>query len=923
MKRLLLTGLFVLIACAGRAAGPLRLSDWELKSTLEVGEEDACVSLPGYGAAAWYPVTVPSTVLHALVEQGVYPDPRTGMNNFLIPDVSDDFNRRLGLAKYSYLGEDRNPWQAPYWYRTVFRLPREWRSRKRIWLQLDGINYRADVWVNGRKVGDREEVVGMFRRFRFDITECVERTGENCVAVKVYQVDHPGTPTPGTQFVPFGPNRGTAADLFLDETLKFTGGWDCAPAVRDRNMGIYQPVSIEATDEVTIEDPFVETSLPRRDTTVADLRVSVTLRNHGGQTLRGRLRGRISLLDELEFPTYSRRLQGAMRPVEFSVPVVLEAGREREVVLTPADVAALRIVNPCLWYPNGYGEQYLHRLELDFVAANGRVSDREEVTFGMREVSSDLMERDGEFGRVFYVNGRRIFCKGGWLQPDMLLADSPKRIYDQSRLLAEAHVTLVGSEDMPAPAEAWLDSWDKYGLMDWHVFYQCYRMFPGRANQHNPLDKKLAVACVEDMVKRYRNHPSIVAWFGVNEVLVDEALYHATRDAVLALDRSRPYVPTTSVSWDVDRLTPYLKPDLPTGTTDDGAPDYNWAPSEYYFEKIEEVHLQMFRNELGMPSVPTYESLRRFIPTVERPNDGRDPIFPLDSLWAEHGAWDNNNFCYRAYDNALRTFYNDPVDGRDYARKGQMVSAEGYRAMFEAANHRMWDITTGVMIWKLNSCWPDVCWQLYDWYLSPNASYYFSRKAMEPLHIQLNSHTNALCVVNAAPHGREGLVVRAEIVDQHNEVRWSLVERVTVEPDSYLELERRVPRRGDLTSNYFIRLRLEEADGTLLSENLYWRYSQHQSFYWLVNLGRVDLEPEVAVEPAGREYRITVTLRNRSEQVSFFNHLLLRDARGEVINPVFWSDNFVTLFPGESRTLTAVVAREDCGDAEPVLDIES
>mgnify|MGYP000854370517 CR=1 FL=1 len=161
----------------------------------------------------------------------------------------------------------------------------------------------------------------------------------------------------------------------------------------------------------------------------------------------------------------------------------------------------------------------------------------------------------------------------------------------------------------------------------------------------------------------------------------------------------------------------------------------DWFEHVFEFDKVEEVYLQMFRNELGMPSVPVYESLKKFIPTIDKPLDRRNPIYPLDSIWAEHGAWDTNNFCYRAYDNAIRTFYSDPVSSEDYAYKGQLVSSEGYRAMFEAANHRMWDITTGIMIWKLNSCWPDVCWQIYDWYLSPNASYYFSKKAMEPIHI--------------------------------------------------------------------------------------------------------------------------------------------------------------------------------------------
>ena len=131
--------------------------------------------------------------------------------------------------------------------------------------------------------------------------------------------------------------------------------------------------------------------------------------------------------------------------------------------------------------------------------------------------------------------------------------------------------------------------------MWWHVFYQCFRMTPGTETADNPLDHGLAVAGVEDMMLRYRNHPSIISWIGANEVLMNESLYKLTKEKVRSIDTTRVYLPTTSFHWDVDALTPYLKEDLPTGTTDDGAPDYNWAPSSYFFDKVREVHLQMFR----------------------------------------------------------------------------------------------------------------------------------------------------------------------------------------------------------------------------------------------------------------------------------------------------------------------------------------
>lgn len=929
MRKIVLSILCICVALSAYAdASKSKLVDWELINSSLVPDSASQVSLASYTTSDWYDVKVPTTVLNALVQHGVYPDPRVGMNNFLIPDASDDFNEKHGLSQYSYLEDGRNPWADPYWYRTLFSLPDSYLPGKRVWLDFNGINYRAEVWVNGHKVADKDDMKGMFRRFRYDITDYISR-GDNCVAVKVFLPDHPGTPTPGIQSSVFGLNRGTSGDLFLDETLKFTGGWDCAPVVRDRNMGIWQDVLIEVSGGVTVNDSYIVTTLsdsgdPKatKDLSKAFLDIETTLENHSDRSVKGRLAVKVELQKDLEFPTYTRTVEGNMDPVEFSLPVELDPFESRTVRISYKDFNKLILDDPYLWWPNGYGEQYLHRLTLSFKEGR-QVSDTESVTFGVREVTTELHEKDGEFGRVFRINGKRIFCKGGWFQPDALLSDSQKRIYDQARLMAMANITLIGSEDLPSPSEDWLDSWDKYGLMNWHVFYQCYRMFPGRANQHNPSDNDLAVSCVRDMVKRYRNHPSVIAWVGAVEVLVDEELYYPTKEAVLSLDRTRPYLPTTSYSWDVDSLTPYLKEDLPLGTTDDGAPDYNWAPSDYYFEKVNEVYLQMFRNELGMPSVPTYESLKKFIPTIDKAYDRSDPIFPLDSNWAEHGAWDANNFCYRAYDNAIRTFYSDPVSGEDYARKGNMVSAEGYRAMFEAANHRMWDITSGIMIWKLNSCWPDVCWQIYDWYLSQNASYFFAKKAMEPVHVQLNADTRKICVVNATHESIGRVTVRARMIDSSMNCRWQKEETVTLSEDCYLETEWAVPHGGRMSAVYFIRLELIDEDGNIISENLYWRYSQHQNFYWLVNHPKVELHPELTVEDCGKEYRICVTLSNISDKISFFNHLMLRkeDTR-EVVNPVFWDDNFVTLFPGETRVLTAFVAKEDLGGSEFILDIK-
>lgn len=901
--------LMMLCALGAVAAAPERiaLEDWQLLSTVDATGSDALISTPGLDTEQWHRVKGPSTVLNALVNDGTYPDPRVGMNNYLIPDVSDE----------------GSPWRDPWWYRTEFVYPKASRG-ERLWLNLDGINYRADIWLNGKQIAAADTTVGMFRRFRYDVTDIIRQGDRNALAVKIHQVDHPGVPNPGTQKILFGPNRGQASDIWRDETLKMSGGWDCAPVVRDRNMGIYQPVYITSTGPAAFDDPQVTTTLPGGDTLRARVTIIAPIINLTDKPLKGRLKAHIASVDEIDFSTYSKRPAAKIKPIDLSRDVEIAPGDTATVALT------VDIDNPPLWWPNGYGEQPIQHVDLTF-KPSGAPATKWSDDFAIREVKAHLLEReyethtgtDTEHGLYYTVNGRKIFARGGWLQPDILLDNSRRNIYDQARLIASMGANIVGSEDMPAPSEDWLDAFDRYGLMYWHVFHQCYRMFPGRESADNPDDHALALAHVRDEIKRYRNHPSLVAWVCVNEVMPAEDLYKATREACAELDPSRHFIPTTSISWDVDALTPWLRADMPVGTTDDGAPDYAWAPSDYYFDKIDEVYTQMFKNELGMPAPPVYENLRKFIPTIDKPFDAADRLWPLDSVWAEHGAWCVNNFVYRGFDNAIRTLYSDPSTAEDYALKAQLLGADGYRAMIEAANRRAWDITTGVMLWKLNSCWPDVAWQVYDWYLTPNAAYYYTKKAMQPLHLQLDANSDTVTLVNTTPSARGPLVAEAIITDFFLKEQWTRRDTVTIAPDSYLDLFK-LPNQSRLAAVYLVTLRLYDDSGALLSTNTYWRYSQHPNFYWLLRMTPGTLERDVTIGRDGAEYVVTVDLRNGDDGISFFKHLTISDSdEGPSVDPVFWSDNFITLLPGESTTVTARFAADLLPpDATPVVRIK-
>ena len=896
-----------------------QLKDWTLESSTQVSEKESVISSASFNDKNWTKAKVPTTVLRALVNAGVYPDPHFDLNDLQIPDASDELNKRLDLSKFSHIKGNPNPFKDPYWFRTTFKIAPE-NKGKRIWLNFDGINYRADVWLNGKQIANSRDMAGMFQRFKYDITKIANLKGENILAVKIYQVDHVGTANPGFQFDVFGPGRGQGTDIFKDVTLKFSAGWDCAPVVRDRNMGIYQDVFLTYTNDVEIINPYIVTDLPLPDTTSADISVSTELKNAGKRTQKGILKGTIDLITEVDFYTYKKEMPGHLKTITFEKEVEIPAGQTVTVLFSPKEFSQLGIKNPYLWWPNGYGKQYLHNLKLTFVA-DGKVSDTKYTTFGIREINTTLKELQGDFGRIFWVNGQRIFSRGGWLQPDMMLDMSSKRMYAEARLLAETNVNMIANEDMPSPPEHVMDVYDKYGLLMWETFYQCWTSYPGYPTFANPIDTKLANANMFDVVKRYRNHPSLVLWATQVETMVREELYVPLREFVRVMDTTRPFIATSSHDWNIDSLTPYIKPDLPTGMTDDGPPDYTWYPHAYYYDMVLSVKDQMFRNEMGVPAVSTLASMKKYI--FDLGEGPKNNIYPLDKKWAYHDAWDGDGYAYRAYDNAIRQRYGQPKTAEEYIRNAQYVNAGSYRAMYEAANHRMWDITSGVMLWKLNATWPQVLWQIYDWFLNPNAAYFYTKKALEPLHIQLNENNFMVSVINTNHKEHKNLTAKVRVLNYDLKVKFEKEEKFTIGEDRYKELFQ-LPKKEGLTDVYFVKLELKDEKGNLVSDNFYWFSSKDTvDLRDIAKIAKVNLEVKHEISYDNEEVVVKVSVKNPSDKLSFFNRfMIIKGNGGEEVWPTYWSDNFFSLLPGEEKIITARLAKQDLEGKEPVLVLD-
>jgi exo-1,4-beta-D-glucosaminidase len=874
--------------------------NWQMKSSVLLKEDGSRISTIEYVPKEWFKTNVPSTVLSVLVKNGIYPDPRFGLDVFKIPDSSDEFNSKNDLSKYSYLPDKRNPWKDPYWYRTDFNVD-EIKSGQHLWLNFNCINYRAEVWINGSRIADKITMAGMFQRFRFDITSKV-RSGSNALAVLIFPVDHPGIPD--AQLDVFGKSRGEHKEIEFDVTMIETVGYDCMMTVPDRNMGICQEVFLERTGPVDIRNPFVTTELPLPDTTSATLSVSAEMLNADASPVKGLLRGIVAGTD-----------------LKFEQVVELAPNEKRTIVFDQKPV----LQQPRLWWPVHHGKQNMYEMKLQFeVAGKPELNTAQTIKFGVRQVTSEMHEIEGWHGRRIMINGRKIFCRGGYIQPELLLDLGRWRIEEEIRYFADANMNLIYFEDIPNPPDSFMEACDKYGILFGNCFYACSWMDrPGR-----PQDLDLLETCTIDLVKRYRNHPSLIMYMSMDEGFARPEVYNMWRKHVSGLDGSRFWIPSGYVadfirgqSTKVTEKYSQFWPDLPSGMNDwhdDYAiKSYQWQEPVTYFKWVREKRDWMFKIESGSASLPPISSLAKFLPDLGQKSDKGAP-FPLTDDWAHHGS----NHYYKPYDQAIRRLHGEPQSVADYCWKAHLVTADQHRSFYEAVNHRMWDITSGFTEWKINSCFPDVQWQNFDYFHKPGISHFIIKRSCEPLHVQMDLIDYGVSIINCLPQTFNGLEVEATVYDINSRQVWKKDAKIDVNANTYKDAFI-IPGLTSLSKFVFVKLKLKDSAGRQISDNFYWiRGNGTEDYKILQDLPMVKLNATKQVEDAGNEKVVHVKISNPSDHVAFFVQLALTNGKGgEEILPVLWSDNYFSLAPGEIREFTARMAKKDIGNGQPELEV--
>ena len=753
--------------------------------------------------------------------------------------------------------------KTPWWYRTTITIPRDYEHRQ-VWLHFDGANFTSEVWVNGTQAGT---IQGAFIRGRFDITKLVKPGQTAVLAVKVSPQPHPGIPHEHTIANGLGKNGGiTAID---GPTFLSTIGWDWLNAVRDRDTGLWQKVWLSASGPVLVEDPLIITDLPLPDTSTADLTIKSTLENTSDKPESG-------------------ALEGAFGDVTFSQKVTLKPNETQTVTLDPKTTPALHVTNPKLWWPNGYGPQNLYTLHLHFVE-HGADSEASDTSFGIRKITYG-----GMGALTISVNGVKVFIRGG----DWGLDEAMKRI-PRARLDAEIHMHALANLNMirnwvgQSTSEDFYELCDKYGILIWDEFFQ-----PNPSDGPNPDDLPVYLANVRDKILRFRNHPSIALWCARNEGYPPPEIDQALEKMIPQLDPARLYQPSSTAGRGVMSGGPY-----------------DWREPEAFY-----VPDAPFKTETGSMSVPTLESIHGMMPQKDWETINDD--------WAAHdfakGAQHGDTYPY-----VLAGRYGRIVNLADFVRKAQMMNYEAYRAMYEGRNARLFAPDTGVITWMSNPAQPSFVWQLYHYDLEPNASLFAVKSASELVHIQMNQANGTLQVINNLPTAITGDTAHVAIYSLWRGPAPLLEKDIPVNgpADTAIDLgPTPLPQnwRG-LFPLCFVRLELHDAQGQIVSRNLYWKplAAMPNDLTWLDTLPTVKLDGTITRHDSGGRLGLQVTLSNPASSYALMTHLQLRrKGSGDRVLPVFYSDNYISLAPGESRTITIDAALADLKGDTPLVVVD-
>lgn len=826
----------------GCSTGPYNSADdftvilsggWKIVSSEKVTAGGDVLSTAGFNTGDWISATIPSTVMAALIADGRYSD-------IFMGDNID----RIDTAIF----------RVPWWYRTEFDTEDASMTTELI---FEGINYRANIWLNGRQIASADTLFGGFRIFRINISGGVV-AGKNALAVEVF---HQRKDEPSIGFV------------------------DWAPMAPDREMGLWRPVKLVTSGRVKLENAFVTSKIDKDKFKSATLTITAEVVNNTGNELKTIVSGRIG-------------------DIEFKKDVALKPHERKPVEFSAAEFPGLKIENPRIWWTHDMGKPELYTLELSAADGN-KVTHALTTRFGIREVE-DYINAYGHRG--YRLNGVPVLIRGGGWVDGMFLNDTEQKVKAQMEYAIHANMNTIRLEGFWGNGERFYELADELGLLlmaGWSCQWE-WEGYLAKPEEEDfmsirtPEDIKLIVNYTRDHVLWLRNHPSIFVWVMGSDKLPRPELEVKYDSLFALLDNSRPLLmsckehnSTVSGKTAVKMRGPY---------------EYV-SPNYWYIDSLNGGAFG-FNSETGPgPQVPSLEVLKTMIP--------EDKLWPVNEIWNFHCG--RNEFqTIERYDKAFTARYGKQDNVDDYTFKSQASNLEAMRAMFEAfAINR--EKTTGLIQWMYNSAWPKLIWQLWDYNLVPNGAFYGARIGARNKNIAYNYGDNSVYIVNLTQKELKSHSASVRIFNSDGKLAAEENLEAGVRPDASKKILT-LPEPERFGEIFFLDLRLSNEEGKEIARNFYWLsrkedvpdfpatewfytpLKEYADFTSLDKIEKVKIESGVIFKDEGEFIEVKAELRNNSPKIAFLIELAVTGEKsGKTIVPVFWDDNYISLLPGETR----------------------
>lgn len=809
--------------------------NWKVYRPLTSSEKAVTMTTDDYNdqTPQWLPATVPGTVLTSYMNIGAVPNTNFGHNGL---QISESYFR------------------SNFWYRNRFNVPQGFR-KDHVYLNFDGINWKANIWLNGTYLGKSE---GAFIRSRYEVSSLLKE-GENTLCVEVICNDHFGAVKEKNRMNTTINGGILGAD---NPTFHASIGWDWINSTRGREVGIWNDVYLTTTGAVHLSDPFVECHLNLPDTTQATLYPQVVVSNDGVSNVKGKLIGKIG-------------------DIEFQRTITIGSKEKKTILFEPEEFPQLCFHHPHLWWPNGYGSPYLYASSFRFIPEGKLGSTEINYNTGIRQMTWNTANET----LTLYVNGRRFVGKGGnWGFSEHNL-NYRAREYDAAvRYHKEMNFTMIRNWVGQIGDEEFYDACDRYGIMVWQDFW-----LANPCDGPDPDDEQMFAANAEDMVSHIRQHPCLALYCGRNEGFPSPTLNKALTRIVKDLNPGLPYIGSSA-------------DDVVTGH----GPYWAIPPREHFELK---AGSDKFHSERGMPCVMNFESLSRSLET--------SALWPQGDAWGEHDFTIEGAQRAASFNEMLAKMFGESRSAEEFCSLAQWINYDCYRALFESRSlHRR-----GLLLWMTHPCWPSMVWQTYDYYFDPNAAYFGSKHGSEPLHVQWNSSTDSVEVVNYSCGNVKGLTVHAALYDMKGNRCWEQTAATDINEDCTKALiALQFPEETGAVQ--MLRLTLTDATGKLISHNDYIRGREEGNMQALRKLQKAKVTSVLRnVDAIGEELHYNVELKNTAKVPALMIRLNIIGNDGEQMLPVIYEDNYLHLLPGETCTIKVSIRKEDTRGQEPRLKV--